>query len=279
MTTKDEIESLIDWWRRAGADTIVADRPSSWFEARPAKPQPRAAQPPAETRTGPVMPDTLEAFRDWWRDHDFAGAPQTDRVAPEGDPASGLMVLLDMPEPGDAEAGRLASGDVGLLLDRMLAAIGRDRASIYLAGLCPAAMPGGSLAEDRIEPLAEAARRHIALAAPKLLLLMGEATSRALCGSPPARLDDRPVAARRRAAQRAASCRPRRALSRRRIAAGRTRSAGHADHRSARSSQRRSAASSRRKPRARKPAFDPHAAAIAHPARPLAPGAAARRFA
>ncbi|MFN2259266.1 MAG: uracil-DNA glycosylase family protein [Parasphingopyxis sp.] len=183
MTTKDEIESLIDWWRRAGADTIVADRPSSWFEARPAKPQPRAAQPPAETRTGPVMPDTLEAFRDWWRDHDFAGAPQTDRVAPEGDPASGLMVLLDMPEPGDAEAGRLASGDVGLLLDRMLAAIGRDRASIYLAGLCPAAMPGGSLAEDRIEPLAEAARRHIALAAPKLLLLMGEATSRALCGS------------------------------------------------------------------------------------------------
>lgn len=187
MTGKTEIDSLIDWWRQAGVDTIVADEPASWLEDKPKKPQPRAqsrgSQPTADIPRTPAMPDTLEAFQAWWREHEFEGLPQSGKVEPAGDPASGLMVMLDMPEPGDVSDGRLAAGDVGLLLDRMLAAIGRDRASIYLASLGPCAMPGGSLDEDRIEPLAEIARRHIALAAPKFLLLMGEATSRALCGS------------------------------------------------------------------------------------------------
>lgn len=183
MSAKDEIDSLTSWWREAGVDTIVADEPRSWLEAETGKAKPRPAAPTAGTSAAAEMPGDLEAFRNWWRDHDFAGLPRSDRLEPSGDPASGLMVLLDMPEAADAREGRLASGDVGLLLDRMLAAIGRDRASIYLASLSPAAMPGGSIADEAIAALAAAARRHIALAAPALLLLMGEATSRALCAS------------------------------------------------------------------------------------------------
>lgn len=182
MAAKDEIESLMGWWREAGADAIVSDQPASWFGANPKKPRPKATAAAAEAPARPVMPEELEAFQTWWRDHDFEGLPQTGRVGPEGDPASGLMVLLDMPEPGDTEAGRLASGEVGLLLDRMLAAIGRDRASVYLASLGPATMPVGGLDGKRIDALAEAARRHVALAAPRMLLLMGEAPSRTFCG-------------------------------------------------------------------------------------------------
>jgi DNA polymerase len=64
----------------------------------------------------------------------------------------------------------------------MLAAIGRDRASIYLAVFSPARALGGALNETAFASLADAAKRHVALAAPRQLLLMGEAPSRAFCG-------------------------------------------------------------------------------------------------
>lgn len=182
MKTDPEIESLMGWWREAGVDTLVADDPESWFDAAPKKAAARPAAGAPAAPPDPAMPESLDAFRAWFLAEDFGGLPQTGRVAPAGDPASGLMVLLDMPEPGDADSGQLVSGEAGTLLDRMLAAIGRDRASIYLASLSPATVPGGALPEAARDRLVRAGLRHVSLAAPKRLLLMGEGTSRALCG-------------------------------------------------------------------------------------------------
>ena len=65
----------------------------------------------------------------------------------------------------------------------MLAAIGRGRDSIYLAALSPVRTPTGTIGEAEAARLAEIARHHIGLAAPKALLLFGDACGKALVGS------------------------------------------------------------------------------------------------
>lgn len=182
-----EIESTIDWWREAGVDTIVADAPRGWLST-PKSPQPKIAKAGPAKKSAPQpadygpMPGDIAEFRQWLHDatsSQGAGNP-VDCI---GDPASGLMILVDMPEQGDGDAGQLLSGDAGLLFDRMLAAIGRDRASIYLAPMTPSRPIGGSFDESQREFLAKSARHHIALAAPKQLLCMGDEPSRVFCGS------------------------------------------------------------------------------------------------
>ena len=111
----------------------------------------------------------------------FAGAGAT-RILPSGDPASGLMMLADMPSAEDAAAGAIFSGEVGMLFDRMLAAIGRDRASVYVATLSCLAAPGGRLDAANAERCGALARHHLKLAAPRRLLLLGEAAVRVMTG-------------------------------------------------------------------------------------------------
>lgn len=175
--------SVLAWWREAGVDTPVDDTPRNWL-AEPANSTPaRAAAASAPPK--PAPPATLAAFRTW-----IEAAPTLPdgslpgrRLLAEGDAASNLMILIDMPEPADGAAGRLLSDDTGRLLDRILAAIGRDRASIYLASLCHARPAGGRIDPATLPEIAEIARRHVALAAPKRLLLMGQSASRAILGT------------------------------------------------------------------------------------------------
>ncbi|MBC2777638.1 uracil-DNA glycosylase family protein [Parasphingopyxis marina] len=186
MAVGGEMESALDWWREAGADVIVGDEPRGWLtESKPLAPKAPTKGAPVAVDTPPVpvaMPSALAEFRPWLLDATIIEAPREARLDAAGDPASGLMVLIDMPEQGDESAGKLLSGEAGLLFDRMLAAIGRDRASIYLAAFSPARVLGGALNETAFAALADAAKRHVALAAPRQLLLMGEAPSRAFCG-------------------------------------------------------------------------------------------------
>ena len=68
-----------------------------------------------------------------------------------------------MPDADDVAAGMLLSGQVGILFDRMLAAIGQSRDTIYLAPLCPGCPPGARIDDaavgdargaDAVAPLA-----------------------------------------------------------------------------------------------------------------------------
>ena len=166
--------SALDWWREAGVDVLVEEEARDWLrppiKAPPVLPTPSPAEP---------FPATLAAFRTWLGQSDAMPGLPASRILPAGDPASGLMLLADMPEPADGAAGQLFSGDLGRLFDRMLAAIGRDRASIYLASLAGAAVAPRDLEAGA---LVSAARHHVALAAPRLLLLLGDAPARALLG-------------------------------------------------------------------------------------------------
>jgi DNA polymerase len=168
--------SALDWWQEAGVDMIVGETPRDWLSAKSA-----AAPIPAPPAPA-ALPDTLEAFHDWLAttaDLPFV-APSVRRDRPVGDPASGLMVLVDMPS---AEGG-LLTGEGGALFDRMLVAIGRSRETIYLASLSPIRTPTGIIDGKHAARLGEIARHHIGLVAPRTLLLFGDICGKVLVGAP-----------------------------------------------------------------------------------------------
>lgn len=165
--------SVLDWWREAGVDVLVADEPRDWLARTPlaAPATDVTAAPPAAL----ALPDTLEAFVAW---RTGADAPEGDGgtgVLVEGDPAAPLMVVVDCPD-GDC----LIDGAAGRLFDRMLAAIGHGRESIYLVALTHARPLGGRIAPESLPRLGELLRHHVALARPARVLLLGQAPSRAL---------------------------------------------------------------------------------------------------
>lgn len=168
-------QSALSWWEEAGVDTIVAEEARDWLNPRekaPATPA-AAAEPPAET-----LPDSLGAFRIW------LAAIGARGVMPAGDPASGLMMLTDMPSAEDVAAGAFFSGEAGALFDRMLAAIGRSRETIYLAAFSPVRPAAGRIDDAGVARLAQIARHHAGLAAPRALLLFGDSCARALLDMP-----------------------------------------------------------------------------------------------
>jgi uracil-DNA glycosylase len=168
--------STLGWWEEAGVDTIVGEEPRDWLAPKAKAPDAPPPAPPPD-----ALPDTLEGLAAWLAETDQLpyAAPGARRAAPAGDPASGLMILTDMPSPD----GGLISGEAGALLDKMLAAIGRSRATIYLAALSPVRTPAGTIGEAEAARLAEIARHHIGLVAPKALLLFGDACGKALVGA------------------------------------------------------------------------------------------------
>lgn len=178
-------ESALNWWQEAGVDTIVGEAPRDWLSSRPAA-APATPAPAAAADDDDAMPESLEAFRDWLGATGrlpFA-SPSARRIAPAGDPAAGLMLLTDMPAAEDVAAGMLFSGEAGALFDRMLTAIGRSRDTVYLAPFSPIRPPAGRIDPESVRILADIARRHVGLAAPKALLLFGDSCARALLGSP-----------------------------------------------------------------------------------------------
>ncbi len=188
----DWAASTLKWWHDAGVDTIVGETPRDWLAAEktpafsPAAPSSRAtsAAPLPEPQRDLELPATLAAFQAWLLDGDLGlPLPATGRVGPAGDPASGLMVLIDMPSADDVAAGTLLSGEPGTLFDRMMAAIGRGRDSLYLASLSPARTATGSLDAAAARRAAEIGRHHVGLVRPKALLLFGDGCARALLGA------------------------------------------------------------------------------------------------
>jgi uracil-DNA glycosylase family 4 len=179
--------STLDWWIDAGVDASIDETPRDWLAAIVAAPPPRsAASAPATVGVAPVpiLPTTLDAFLAWRAGDEAPEATWPGAMlAAQGPVDAPLLVLVDMPEREDAESGVLLGGAAGRLFDRMLAAIGQSRGSIHLVALCAKRPVAGRIAPEIEERLGEIARHHIALVAPKRVLLLGNAPSRALLGA------------------------------------------------------------------------------------------------
>ncbi len=192
---KEALANLLDWWELAGVDTLVADTPRDWLVAdaiapRAASPAPRTNTPQAIAELAPrpepaalALPERLEDLVAWLGDAANFKMLGPRRCPPQGQPGAALMLMSDIPDPNDLDAGALFSGEAGQLLDAMLRAIGQSRDSLYLASIAPGRPAAGRIDEPLAMALAPVARRHVALAGPNMLLMMGEASVRTLLGT------------------------------------------------------------------------------------------------
>ncbi|HYM31079.1 MAG TPA: uracil-DNA glycosylase [Candidatus Cybelea sp.] len=199
-------ETLAEWLRfqvEAGADEAIGAAPVDRYglaEARPADPAPPArvtvaplperrvpaaaaasalASPAAaaasarEIAAGCATLDELRAAL-----LAFNGCALKDTatqlVFADGNPAAKVMLVGEAPGRDEDRIGRPFVGESGQLLDRMLAAIGLDRGSVYITNIIPWRPPGNRHpSQDETTACAPFAERHIELVGPRVLVLLG----------------------------------------------------------------------------------------------------------
>lgn len=182
----EQIAATQAWWRDAGVDCDFAGEPLHWLvreepqrpEATPATPrttpEPTAAPEPRVLRDASSMPQHLDAFAGWWMSEttlDTGGL--SPRVAPRGPGGAELMIVVPEPEQGDRDL--LLSGPLGGLLSAMLEAMKLSSEKVYLAAALPRHTPLADWPAIGRSGLGEVLRHHVRLAAPRRVLLLGQA--------------------------------------------------------------------------------------------------------
>ena len=176
------VAAALDWWRDAGVDGDWLDEPKSWLapapEEAPAPELPaiaaKVAPPSAPTEIAEPLevPGDLAAFREWWMTEPrLDGGRVADRVPPRGPAHADVMLLVAEPEREDTDS--LLSGPEGRLLQAMLSAMGIAPEQAYFASALPRHTPQTDWNAVARAGLGEALCRHIALAAPKRLIVLG----------------------------------------------------------------------------------------------------------
>ncbi len=99
----------------------------------------------------------------------------------DGNPGARVMIVGEAPGRDEDRVGLPFVGSAGQLLDRMLASIGLDRSAVYITNLLPWRPPGNRAptAEETIL-LLPYLLRHIQLARPEFLLILGGSSAKAL---------------------------------------------------------------------------------------------------
>ena len=174
-------KSALAWWLEAGVDCALSEEPRNWFE--PAPPLAKAGEPAAPNVKIPE-PETLEALKNWLAtgaDLPLSG-PGSRRALPQGSEEAEVMLLSEAPAAEDAADERPIGGAAWKMAENMLAAIGFAPQQSYSASLSCFHAPGKKMSEAERALCAEIALRHIRLARPKRLILLGDGPSMALLG-------------------------------------------------------------------------------------------------
>ncbi len=175
-------ESLINWWLDAGVDSSVGENPRDWLRQNQAAPP---AASPVSNISRP-NPGTLAELREWLSSSaqlPLASATAR-RILPHGPANAAIMLLSDAPALEDLASGQPIGGEAWQLALKMLTAIGVGADEAYSASLSCIHAPGARMtSKDRAE-CADIARRHIALARPKRLVLFGDGPCKALLDEP-----------------------------------------------------------------------------------------------
>ena len=196
---------MLAWQIEAGADEAILDRPVDRYAlagaapslppvSHPGPPAPEPVQPVdavtearAAARSAATLADLAAAIDAYPHCELRQGARQT--VFSDGTPGARLMIVGEAPGRDEDIAGRPFVGRAGQLLDRLLDAIGHDRAdpdparAVYIANVLPWRPPGNRRPEPaEIEMMLPFLERHVTLAAPEILVLMGNTPCQAVLG-------------------------------------------------------------------------------------------------
>ena len=206
MQDKDAISTL-SWLVDAGADEAMGEEPVNRLAAKAviapaAAPSPVARSGPAKPAASPAPPVMTDAIGSA-----IAGAQAatslaelkaalesfegcalkrgaTNTVFADGTPAGGVMVIGEAPGRDEDKIGKPFVGRAGQLLDKMLASVGLSRqTNCYITNVINWRPP------DNRDPTPEEAamclpflRRHIELADPKVMVLLGAVAARHVVG-------------------------------------------------------------------------------------------------
>jgi len=180
-----EARNALAWWLEAGVDVAIQEEPRDWLS--PASPRSRPS-PDAAPVANVVEPshETLSELQEWLASS--AALPLASatakRILPHGPGNAAVMLLSDSPSLEDLGAGQPIGGAAWELAKKMLAAINISPDDAYSASLSCFNSPGVRMTREERAACAEIAKKHIALAKPKRLLLLGDGPAQALLGKP-----------------------------------------------------------------------------------------------
>jgi DNA polymerase len=182
-----EARSALAWWLDAGVDVAIQEGPRDWLKPPAPKARPKAGSEPASVpNIARPTHETLAQLQDWLASSMQLplASPTAKRIMPHGPEDAAIMLLTDVPTFEDYTAGQPIGGEAWELAKRMLAAIRISAEQAYAAPLNCVHVPGAKMSPAEREACAEIARRHIQLARPKRLLLLGDGPAQALLGKP-----------------------------------------------------------------------------------------------
>ena len=170
-----------------------ASRPGATVAAQPLTPAPQASQLtiPGEAafedaRALAASATTIAELRaalDGFTGCNLRHSAKT-LVFADGNPESDIMFIGEAPGREEDIQGAPFVGRAGQLLDRMLAAIGLTRETAYITNMIPWRPPGNRTpAPHEIELCRPFIERHVALAAPKIVVMLGNVASKSLLGT------------------------------------------------------------------------------------------------
>lgn len=102
-------------------------------------------------------------------------------VFADGNPGARVMIVGEAPGRDEDRVGLPFVGASGQLLDKMLGSIGLDRSNVYIANLLPWRPPGNRTpTQEETNMLLPWLRRHIQLANPEFVFILGGSSAKAL---------------------------------------------------------------------------------------------------
>ena len=201
VQSKAELLATLAWLVEAGADEALVEHAVDRFALPPppaARSQPVAAPPAVAPRPAPSGDGIADAQQIAARCATLAElqsaleryegcalkASATSTVFADGTPDHGILCIGEAPGQDEDRAGLPFVGRAGKLLDRMLAAIGLDRSKVYIINVLPWRPPDNRTPEPtEIAQCLPFLRRHIELARPKIIVLLGAVSTRNVLGT------------------------------------------------------------------------------------------------
>jgi uracil-DNA glycosylase len=206
--TNSETLAALAWLVDAGADEALLDEPVNRLAAAKAAREPVRAELPArqpanfreppravietpkDDAIGTAMEiaaraQTLPELRAALESYDGCAlkALATNTVFADGTPDHGIMLIGEAPGHDEDRQGLPFVGRAGKLLDKMLAAIELDRSKVYIVNVMPWRPPDNRNPEPmEVAKCIPFLRRHIELAKPKILILLGAVSARHVLG-------------------------------------------------------------------------------------------------